>query len=56
MNPTSFKSEKMNNPMKIAKPAIDTATDPRVNRQVTKKKTLSLAAVIEYSGQTHPAS
>jgi hypothetical protein len=31
--------------MKIAKSAIDTATDSRVNRRVAKKKALSLAAV-----------
>ena len=30
--------------MKITKSAIDTATDPRVNRQAMKKKTLFLAA------------
>ena len=30
--------------MKITKSAIDTATDPGVNRQAMKKKTLSLAA------------
>jgi hypothetical protein len=33
--------------MKITKSASDPAADPRVNRHVMKKKTLSLAAVIE---------